>query len=400
MVTAYVRRDTVVKNGQRIRTYKDTTPPSTTGGYQTFRSYFASSNSVTNGDHSKPNPFYFCKALCTSVGYDAVQTDPNSNYNTERGFASLLDQVSEGTSYGTSQETVAYNEALSELSSKIRGDVDWSINLFQWRQLTSLLNRIRNLTSTYASTKLKLSQGWGPGSKELAGLYLEYIYGLRPLMTDLYNTFDMLVTEAKSGGTLYHFRGRGKSVETFSEAAKIVAFSAQNCPVRIIHERSVRCQLDVYLKPGLTGLQKLGNYTSLNPVSWAWELLPYSFVVDWFVDFGGYLRVLETALLYNSSFAMGCKTQTIRHDYSVAGSGMSGKVSYAVNSGSRVIKYYDRSTLASMPTPDRPVIKLGLSPWRIVNAVALLLQQQPKPKRKPRTGKPRALRPLGQVRFS
>jgi hypothetical protein len=47
----------------------------------------------------------------------------------------------------------------------------------------------------------------------------------------------------------------------------------------------------------------------LNPVSIAWELVPYSFVVDWFVDIGGYLQNLETAYGAGLNFLQGYETQ-------------------------------------------------------------------------------------------
>lgn len=392
MVTAYVRRDVTTRGGIRVRTYKKDKPPAIIGGYQTSRSYFASSNSVTNGDYLVTNPYYFCKMEGASVGYEATQTDPNSNYATEIGLASILDQPSEGTSNGLWQEKLAYESALADLVSDIRGDTDLSINVFQLRQLNNLLGRIWNLTNSFAKTVKAVKSGWGSGSKELSGIYLEYIYGVKPLVSDAYNTFDMLVKQSKTGKAPLHFRGRGKSVEEFDSPATISAFSVAACPVTIKRLRSVRCQLDIYIRPDLSKLQKIGDYTSLNPVSWVWETLPYSFVVDWFWNFGGYLRALETALLYSRSFVSGCKTQTIRHDYSCGGEGKSSShptITYRVTGGSRVIKYYERTRLNSMPTPQAPTLKTSLSPWRIVNAVALLLQLQRPTKRKRRTGKPR-----------
>lgn len=392
MVTAYVRRDVISRSGVRVRTYKKDQPPSLIGGLQTTRNYFASSNSVTTGDFVKPNPFYFTKMEGVSVGYEATQTDPNSNYATEVGFASTLDQTSEGTSNGSWQENTAYEQALADLVSNLRGDTDLAINLFQLKQLNQLLTRMLNLTSSFTKTVKAVKSGWGTGSKELSGLYLEYIYGLRPLILDAYNTFSMLMQQAMTGKAPLHFRGRGKSVEGFDTPATIVAFSVATCPVTIKRLRSVRCQIDIHIRPDLSKLQKLGSYTSLNPVSWAWEVLPYSFVIDWFWNFGGYLRALETALLYSKSFVSGCKTQTIHHQYSCGGSGKSTShpsVTYAVTCGSRVIKYYERTVLNTMPVPLAPTLKMSLSPWRIVNAVALLLQLQSPKKRKKRTGKPR-----------
>jgi hypothetical protein len=51
------------------------------------------------------------------------------------------------------------------------------------------------------------------------------------------------------------------------------------------------------------------RWYSLNPVSIAWELMPFSFVVDWFMNVGDYLRNLESQLIYSRFFATGYKSQ-------------------------------------------------------------------------------------------
>ena len=49
----------------------------------------------------------------------------------------------------------------------------------------------------------------------------------------------------------------------------------------------------------------VSTYTSMNPASIKWELVPYSFVVDWFYDIGSYLRGCETSTIYSSVFKAG-----------------------------------------------------------------------------------------------
>jgi len=141
---------------------------------------------------------------------------------------------------------------------------------------------------------------------------------------------------------------------------------------------SDRCHIKVRMKPPETFVQVLANLTSLNPASIAWELTPFSFVVDWFFDVGGYLRALETALIYGSLFVDGfilrsyrnwgeCRIDS-RKDY--------GSDTFNIYQGSGTYQKtrYERAPLLGYPFPKLPVFKADLSSAQLLNAAALLSQ--------------------------
>lgn len=392
MVTATTFYNIVPKNGTRIRTYKNGNAPLVISGLQTGLQYMAKSASV-KGDFVTPNPYYFRKTTAASVVMEAVQTSPSSTYDREIGYyGSSCDTNPDipGGPTESSQFDTAYNRAVANLGDKVRGDLDLSINLFQLRQLNRTLIRLRYLTNSLRKSISKIKTGTKAGSKELAGLHLEWTYGIKPVMTDAYNTFVKLLEDGKAGKSPLHFRGRGQSVETYSRTENLTAFNVARCVATVRGERSVRVQLDVYIKPELTKLQAIAGYTSLNPITWAYEMMSYSFVLDWFWNFGGYLRDLETALLYQRSFVNGCRTDTVRHDYSLGGSGKSTthpSITFKVGGGSKTYKMYNRYALSTYPYPKTPTLKMSLSPSQIVNGIALLLQQmdtgqRPRPSRR------------------
>jgi hypothetical protein len=125
---------------------------------------------------------------------------------------------------------------------------------------------------------------------------------------------------------------------------------------------------------------ELARWTSLNPLSIAWELIPYSFVIDWFYDAGTYLRNLESALLYNNVFNGGYVSELYAYDgtertqkYFTYKVGIYTR--YYTNTARRSRKRnFVRTKLLSYPLPRAPSISTDLSSARLLSAAALLRQ--------------------------
>lgn len=119
----------------------------------------------------------------------------------------------------------------------------------------------------------------------------------------------------------------------------------------------------------------MSNFSSLNPVSIAWELMPWSFVIDWFYDVGGYIRNLETAMLHNSRFIHGYVTYGEKTDVKLKQHGtvsVSGSKRIYAYTGGAVRTMKDRAVLTSYPFPRIPVVSVDLGSGRLANAAALL----------------------------
>jgi len=104
-----------------------------------------------------------------------------------------------------------------------------------------------------------------------------------------------------------------------------------------------------------------------NPVEWAWELIPFSFVVDWAIPIGSWLGRLDA--LQGVSDING--TVTIRRDnrwkYAAVNS-----VTYE-SPGTYHSVTYKRSVISTIPMPPFPKWSPSLSWRRAVNGVSLLL---------------------------
>lgn len=105
-----------------------------------------------------------------------------------------------------------------------------------------------------------------------------------------------------------------------------------------------------------------------NPLEWAWEAIPFSFVVDWMVPIGNSLQALDA--LRNVAYLRGTLTEKRT---------MSAKYVSPVNSGYTVeqtgrwdYKSHQRHTLSTIPLPDFPSWEPSESFRTVTNGLALL----------------------------
>lgn len=114
------------------------------------------------------------------------------------------------------------------------------------------------------------------------GYWLEARYGWRPLVGEISNGVQYIqerTTEDRMN------RSRAKAEEDIS--ASVTQLNLYT--LRNIYSESARAGTRVYRGYALA----LGDFNKLpqvQPVTTAWELVPFSFVIDWFVDIGSFLQ--------------------------------------------------------------------------------------------------------------
>lgn len=280
-----------------------------------------------------------------------------------------------------------YNSAASSLYDKVRNQIDLSVSIAEAGQTRKMFGQYRTPASyetwnkyskrfgSKIATLVDLASRLRP--KEWANKWLEYQYGWRPLVNDIYETGKQLM----DFHTFSYVRVVGTaSVSANKAATNVVAGSGYPGSGIIVSDRTVRrarCKIVCEYKMSQSRLQSLSNYTSLNPVSIAWELLPYSFVVDWVLNVGGYLRSLESSMLFQDQFVRGWSStgQLIESNAQVYGSYMPPGGSYT-ESGSAFQRdvVQSRSILSSTPRPYFPSVSAKLGWQRAVSGAALLSQ--------------------------
>lgn len=144
-------------------------------------------------------------------------------------------------------------------------------------------------------------KGWS--TKDPASRWLELQYGWFPLISDVVGTADWLNTSPAAQLT---FRSTGSAVEEFSH---LLDHKTTNRPAQsvITGKRVSKCvvhwQMEDYRK------HRNAQGGLINPLTVAWELIPFSFVVDWFLPIGNWLQTFDATR--GTAFISGTQTRFI-----------------------------------------------------------------------------------------
>lgn len=220
-----------------------------------------------------------------------------------------------------------------------------------------------------------------PKKEDFFDYWLELQYGWKPLLSDVYGSVQALHEREKEAD-------RGKVcvksfVKSKDRTERVVYTDFGVCHTQLTKVRNIEhkgmIRLDfVQSNAPLTGT--LSQVGITNPLELAWELLPWSFVADWFVPVGDYLSVLDATLGWDflgGSFSQ--KTTVKSHPTSArvnpSGSMLAPLTHHMSSSGEGRQVHFKRKTYGSPPLPTLPSLsKLGRSsPEHVQNGIALLM---------------------------
>lgn len=136
-----------------------------------------------------------------------------------------------------------------------------------------------------------------PVSRAVAQTVLEIQYGWRPLIDDVYEGAVWLA--AKLQKPMVHRVSTRLQRVGFANLRPDVLYSYRN------QQTLVRKQIVAYFSEGKADT----SLNVMNPAEVAWELLPWSFVVDWFIPIGDYLHARGVASDVSGTFVTTTKTQ-------------------------------------------------------------------------------------------
>jgi hypothetical protein len=369
--------------GQRVITTTSTggTPRVTTTStvVQSVTAYQKITDRVysVDGDHVRPNRHSF---RTRRINYGGGFSQAGDSLNNTRIQGSQA--VAFGLS-GTFPDLVSYtyNRAVTDLYEKIRGDVDLSVDAFQARQAGVMINQrfkqARELFLRKAPFALvemvKITQRLKRSNpRDWGALWLEWTYGWKPLAGSIFGAADQMVKVATSPSVRSLPVESKSSEKGNSKTTKTV--NGDGSHLTKVEESIFQCRIKAHYAIPNSRLNAVAGLTSLNPVSIAWELVPYSFVADWFVDVGGYLRNMESSLLYRTDFTGGYVVDRSKKTVREFAGG--GNPTYSVSaSGSAETREFGRGILGSSPIPRGPTFNPKLGTSRLISAASLLSQQ-------------------------
>jgi len=207
------------------------------------------------------------------------------------------------------------------------------------------------------------NRNWRDIPGAASNTWLAYSYGLRPLLSDVYGACEALGKRNKPFVDVETVRsGMNQRVEAEVHASGQYHNS-------IAGDIVVRGQISFRVSNPL--LKVADSVGLINPLSVAWELVPFSFVVDWFVPVGDLIQGIVPP--QGVDFVDGwisCKCTGTARAWTTIPSPHPGW--YTTASSSEVRKY--RRKLTSIPRYHLVVPDLSLSKTQVASGLALLWQ--------------------------
>lgn len=276
----------------------------------------------------------------------------------------------------------AYNRAYGKLVSDLGDASLWAVNAVEWRQSVDLIakdgltllkfaKKLNKFDFVGAARVLKtqIPKGLRATAKSFGNNFLKFHFGWEPLVNDIGAAVNTIQNPIRSKA----IKGRGRT-----QNQEIVRADFGNPAVYGVRTTTytyyTSCQIGCMVKVDNPNLYLASQLGFVNPVSVAWELVPFSFVVDWFANVGQFLAQYsdfagtEVSQIYVTYF------QHIHlRDTHTAGSPF---VSPNAYNGNYITHYVTRTTPGSLPGVTLRAAPLKApSPVRAATAISLLVQQ-------------------------
>lgn len=207
--------------------------------------------------------------------------------------------------------------------------------------------------------------------RSLSNGILQVQYGIRPLISDVIGAAELLaqkvsrevISNVSSKSTLSGYKStvrssdlpRGRAVSTLNHRVNVTV--KYGCLYSVSNEVT-----HTLAQLGLT-----------NPLLVAWELVPWSFVVDWFIPIGNAISSWDATV--GLDFRSGWKSVKIDDQFDMITDLVPASSTYFFTGKGYTFgtnRSFERTVLNAFPSPRKPVFKSPLSVEHAINAIALL----------------------------
>lgn len=291
-----------------------------------------------------------------------VWTPPEWTANDQIDLINKLRAVMDGTDFDAGISGAELGRATDTLAERVR-QLWWALRQARRGKFKDALDLLG-----YNSYDLFRKSRRDPAEKQrITDLWLEFQFGLRPLVNDIYNLSE----------TITHFsKQRGKRVVVkIKKSGNYVGASRYDSDEGTgytVHKITAYLKRDASTLPERMGLT--------NPAGILWEALPWSFVIDWALPIGDWIAAQSFALRAQGTFVHTTLDVFERRCSGAWGSGYVKPWTFSREDppGAFFTKQYQmtRTVTDSLSVP-LPVLKsslLGGEPLaRLANAFALLV---------------------------
>jgi hypothetical protein len=200
-------------------------------------------------------------------------------------------------------------------------------------------------------------KGWRRKSRSFGSTWLEYHFGWEPLVKDVYTACEILSRE---------FSNKPTAVASLSSDSWSVP--ADTNGVSKSYDRRTVTRMSALVRVSNPNLALASQMGVTNPAVLAWEVVPFSFVVDWFVNVGDFLQSFTDFAGFSIENPQRTQYTVVKERRKMRPPGAFGNADLTYVTCNR--------TLGPFPGPTLRVRPLKrLSPARGLTAISLLLQQ-------------------------
>lgn len=281
----------------------------------------------------------------------------------------------------SSQYDLLYALAYDRFMSKVGDKAGWAINAMEGgKSLEMIVQRCTQLKRAFQSLRrgdvpgLVRNLGLHPSTprpkklsrngvvNNVAGSWLEYSFGWAPLIKDIHSSIEILQRDFPVHPVMGSATGRRYAMPVYRGSASQIE------SVRVIGGLKVT-------NPQLFLANQLGL---INPAAVAWDAVPFSFVVDWFIPVGKFLGSLTNEVgceIVNPRITV--KRSVVGNTYD-GGEVVDGDFRpFLEGISSFEGRYFERKAPSSLPLPSlwSRVKRPNFDAWKAFTSVTLLVQQ-------------------------
>jgi hypothetical protein len=243
----------------------------------------------------------------------------------------------------------------------------------------NLSGAARYLTGAAPRTRYSIrTSKSGRTSSDVGGIpeqWLALQYGWKPALQDVYNSLETVHKAWNDNGDLFTATARASA-----QGSKIELEIARSQPhgpdfIAKTTSREVRGNASVTYGVDSNLGSSLSQLGISNPASLAWELLPYSFVVDWFIPIGSFLERLDytRGLFFKHGWLSWQARQSVERRVktnTVTSGGIT--ATWTGGNGNGEAFVFAREALTTFPSVPPPAFKDPFSLTHVANALSLL----------------------------
>lgn len=335
-------------------------------------------NSVNPKDSSgwrSPSPFFhnadirnygYCTQLSTladgtrASGYGPMAFVDGTNFNHRDVFPQSL-------------EDLCVTKALNALYD---GQSGWAENLWMYGEYAEFVaDKADLLTRAYRTFRGQYPLDWlnaktaASLGKALPPRWLELQYGITPTLADVYDASRVIAQRTTDNSGRREVHASMRTVET------VLGHDVATCigspfSVSVLRRSEYRSRVHLSFQIGAPWLYLAGQLNLDNPADLAWNLLPFSFVVDWFLPIDSFLTSI--AAPWGLSFMGGTITRYTSSRVAVSDPRPAEGLAVSISNVNRNCFDLTRSVLDSFPGARVPHLKNPISLTHWANAMSLL----------------------------